>query len=210
MPGRRAFLRRRHVAAAAMRRAIIDVIEARRARFGVMRRRRPSARASWPRSDSGRRRVIPTRSVSSPWPNASAAARRGRPPPRRLPASRRAPAHGGSVRSELRSSPGRSARPARAVPGPAAPSAGRSRPARSRRSERTSSSEPEWTRNDTCGRYSGYGEDITVDNVSSPGPRTRRGYSEDTQIRAGDNGGYARGLGPRAGLPIVSRARVQG
>ena len=46
---------------------------------------------------------------------------------------------------------------------------------------------------DNCGGYSGYSEDIAVDNVSSPKPRTYRGYSEDTQIRAGDNGGYARG-----------------
>jgi hypothetical protein len=29
--------------------------------------------------------------------------------------------------------------------------------------------------------------------VSSPEARGCRGYSEDTQIRAGDNGGYARG-----------------
>jgi hypothetical protein len=45
---------------------------------------------------------------------------------------------------------------------------------------------------DTCGCYSGYSGDTTADNVSSPRPRTCRGYSEDTQIRAGDNGGYAR------------------
>jgi hypothetical protein len=38
MPGRRVFLRRRHVAAAGMRQVIIDVIEARRARFAVVRR----------------------------------------------------------------------------------------------------------------------------------------------------------------------------
>ena len=36
-------------------------------------------------------------------------------------------------------------------------------------------------------------EDTAVDNVSSPKPRSRRGYSEDTQIGAGDNGGYTRG-----------------
>jgi len=47
---------------------------------------------------------------------------------------------------------------------------------------------------DNCGGYSGYSGDIAVDNVSSPKPRTRRGYSEDTQIRAGDNGGTARVL----------------
>ena len=29
-----------------------------------------------------------------------------------------------------------------------------------------------------------YGDDTTIDNVSPPKPRTRRGYSEDTQIRA--------------------------
>ena len=66
MPGRRAFLRRRHVAAAATRQVIIDVIEARRARLGVMRRWRPSARASRPRSDSGRRQVIPVRGGTEP------------------------------------------------------------------------------------------------------------------------------------------------
>ena len=50
-----------------------------------------------------------------------------------------------------------------------------------------------WTRtSDNCGGYSGYSGDIAVDNVSSPKPRTCRGYSEDTQIRAGDNGGYVR------------------
>ena len=44
------------------------------------------------------------------------------------------------------------------------------------------------------GGYSGYSGDTAVDNVSSPKPRTCRGYSEDTQIRAGDNGGTARVL----------------
>ena len=43
-----------------------------------------------------------------------------------------------------------------------------------------------------CGGYSGYSGDTTVDNVSPPKPRGRRGYSEDTEIRAGDNGGYVR------------------
>ena len=37
---------------------------------------------------------------------------------------------------------------------------------------------------DTCGCYSGYSEDTTADNVSSPRLRTRRGYSKDTQNRA--------------------------
>jgi hypothetical protein len=41
------------------------------------------------------------------------------------------------------------------------------------------------------GGYSGYSEDTPADNVSSPKPRTRRVYSEDTQKRAGDNGGSA-------------------
>ena len=50
-----------------------------------------------------------------------------------------------------------------------------------------------WTRpSDNCGGYSGYSGDTAADNVSSPKPRSRRGYSEDTQIRAGDNGGYSR------------------
>jgi len=42
------------------------------------------------------------------------------------------------------------------------------------------------------GRYSGYSEDTAADNVSSPKPRTRRGYSEDTQNGAGDNGIFCR------------------
>jgi hypothetical protein len=33
-----------------------------------------------------------------------------------------------------------------------------------------------------CGCYSGYSEDTTVDNVSSPEPGTCRVYSEDTQF----------------------------
>jgi len=48
----------------------------------------------------------------------------------------------------------------------------------------------EWTRRG-YGGYSGYSEDTAADNVSSPKPRTCRVYSEDTQKRAGDNGGYA-------------------
>ena len=43
------------------------------------------------------------------------------------------------------------------------------------------------------GGYSGYSGDTAADNVSSPRLKSRRVYSEDTQIRAGDNGGYARG-----------------
>jgi hypothetical protein len=53
-----------------MRQVIIDVIEARRARFAVVRRCRPSVRANWPRNDSGRNRVIPARAVSSHRPGA--------------------------------------------------------------------------------------------------------------------------------------------
>jgi len=34
------------------------------------------------------------------------------------------------------------------------------------------------------GPHSSYSEDTAIDNVSSPKPRTRGGYSEDTQIRA--------------------------
>jgi len=45
-----------------------------------------------------------------------------------------------------------------------------------------------------CGGYSGYSEDTTADNVSSPMPRASGGYSEDTQNGAGDNGGTARVL----------------
>jgi hypothetical protein len=33
----------------------------------------------------------------------------------------------------------------------------------------------------TCSGYSGYSKDTAADNVSSPKPRTRGGYSEDTQ-----------------------------
>jgi hypothetical protein len=36
---------------------------------------------------------------------------------------------------------------------------------------------------DNRGRHSSYSEDTAIDNVSSPKPRTRGGYSEDTQIR---------------------------
>ena len=36
---------------------------------------------------------------------------------------------------------------------------------------------------DTRAGHSGYSENIATDNVSPPKPRTRRGYSEDTQIR---------------------------
>ncbi|HEY5990072.1 MAG TPA: DUF6788 family protein [Streptosporangiaceae bacterium] len=36
---------------------------------------------------------------------------------------------------------------------------------------------------DTCGEHTSYSEDTTTDNVSSPKPRTRGDYSEDTQIR---------------------------
>lgn len=39
---------------------------------------------------------------------------------------------------------------------------------------------------ETCGGYSGYSGDAAADNVSSPKPITPGGYSEDTQIRAGD------------------------
>ena len=37
--------------------------------------------------------------------------------------------------------------------------------------------------------HTSYSEDTTTDNVSSPSPRTPSDYSEDTQKRAGDNGG---------------------
>ena len=33
------------------------------------------------------------------------------------------------------------------------------------------------------GRYAGCSEHTAADNVSPPQPKTRRGYSEDTQIR---------------------------
>src|SRR5206468_1916337 len=45
---------------------------------------------------------------------------------------------------------------------------------------------------DGCGCYSGYSEDTAIDNVSSPKPKTRGVYSEDTQTRAIDNGGSVR------------------
>jgi hypothetical protein len=35
---------------------------------------------------------------------------------------------------------------------------------------------------DNRGRHSSYSEDTAIDNVSSPKPRSRGGYSEDTQI----------------------------
>lgn len=39
------------------------------------------------------------------------------------------------------------------------------------------------TPGDNRGRHSNYSEDTAIDNVSSPEPRTRSGYSEDTQDR---------------------------
>src|SRR5256886_12525932 len=44
---------------------------------------------------------------------------------------------------------------------------------------------------DGCGCYSGYSEDTAIDNVSSPEAKAYGVYSEDTQIRTPDNGGYA-------------------
>src|SRR6266568_4713020 len=149
MPGRKAFLRRRHVAAAATRRAVIDVIEARRAASGG---------------------APPKAERMGSWTAERFRPQAGDPRRGRYRAA-------GRALQWLRGAGG----PARAAPGPAAPNADVSRPARSRRSERTSPSEPEWTRNDTCGRYSSYSEGTTADNVSSPGPRTRRGYSEDSR-----------------------------
>jgi hypothetical protein len=104
----------------------------------------------------------------------------------------------------------RLARPARAVPGPAAPSAG-GEPASEAAAlpggpRPASRSGPE---HDTCGRYSGYSEDTTADNVSSPGPRTRRGYSKDSQNGARDNGGSVRGRRTYANRP-VSRSVITG
>ena len=105
MPGRRAFLRRRHVAAAATRQVIIDVIEARRARLGVMRRWRPSARASRPRSDSGRRQVIPVRGGTEPLAGRSGACAARAAAATAPLCEPQSPAHSGSGRSEPRPSP---------------------------------------------------------------------------------------------------------
>ena len=91
----------------------------------------------------------------------------GAPPPRRLPASRRALTM--ALRTTGTTTVTRNARPAQlGRPWPSSTKRRRRWPARSRRSERTSlasRSEPE---HDICGRYSGYSEDITADNVSSP------------------------------------------
>ena len=182
MPGRRAFLRRRHVAAAATRQVIIDVIEARRARLGVMRRWRPSARASRPRSDSGRRQVIPVRGGTEP-PAGRSGACAARAAAATAPLCEpQSPAHSGSGRSEPRPSP-ETLGPPKLEPSPArqhqAPTGAGQRGRGALSGPRPASrSGPE---HDTCGRYSGYSEDITADNVSSPGPRTRRDYSEDSQ-----------------------------
>ena len=89
----------------------------------------------------------------------------------------------------------RLARPARAVPRPGSTKRRRGASQRGRgASGRTSSAIWSGPEHDTCGRYSGYSEDTTADNVSSPGPRTRRGYSKDSQNGARDNGGSVRVL----------------
>jgi len=96
--------------------------------------------------------------------------------------------------------------PARPEPSPAwqQPSVdGSWLPARSRRPQRTPST-------------SGVDQDVRhprllqrlqrrhhADNVSSPRPRTCRGYSEDTQIQAGDNGGYWHNMHERKCLSVM-------
>lgn len=45
---------------------------------------------------------------------------------------------------------------------------------------------------ETCGGYSGCSGHAATDNVSSPQQKPLGDYGEDTLIRAGDNGGYAR------------------
>jgi len=197
IPGRRAFLRRRHVTAAAARRAITSVIAIRRARLRAVRPLMAGSAGELAATErwrvAGRRFGL---TVSSRWPRASVPVRwvRTRPPPPRClrPAHSLRPPR---VRTIAATTviPETLSWPARPQPSPArqhqAPTAAdqRARDAR-RRTRPARRSGP----GECCGGYSGYSEDTAADNVSSPKPRTCRVYSEDTQKRAGDNGGYAR------------------
>ena len=138
----------------------------------------------------------PVRTVSSYWPRPSVPARCiwTRPPaPRRpRPAQSSSPSW---IRTIAATTVIRNARPARSHGTFLCPSApgvdGRGRRARDARrgTHPVSRSGP----GETCGGYSGYSGHAATGNVSSPQQKPLGGYGEDTLIRAGDNGGYARG-----------------
>ena len=201
MPGRRRFLRRRHVAAAdAGTGHYRGVIAIRRAYSARRARCRRGAWASWLRSGSRPLAGDPGAGGIERWPSARSGAfamRAAAAPATALSGQRRALARRGSGRSGPRPSPGPpAARLGRACPCPAA--------ARRRRelADEITTPSAEFAGPATgadqdmrlCGGYSGYSEDTTADNVSSPMPRASGGYSEDTQNGAGDNGGTARVL----------------
>jgi hypothetical protein len=137
--------------------------------------------------------------VSSYWPRASVPARCiwTRPPaPRRpRPAQSSCPSW---IRTIAATTVIRKTRPARspgAVLCPSAPGVdGRVGELGTRRGTHpVSRSGP----GETCGGYSGCSGNTAIDNVSSPQQKPLGGYGEDTLIRAGDNGGYARKLRQR-------------
>lgn len=190
MPGRRAFLRRGHVAAAAVRighdrrhRGPVGAYPARGAA-----RCRPGLRATRPRTKrfpavggGTRRGTAPSR-----WPRASVPARQRQRTPRRLPSGRSPcpswrPDDPGATTGTWNARLARLER--RAIRCPAAPRRrrGTGQRARDASAELAGQAQGAGQATDTCGCYSGYSEDTTADNVSSPGFRTRRGYSEDTQ-----------------------------
>jgi hypothetical protein len=130
--------------------------------------------------------------VSSCWPGASVPARWPATAPPGRPHS---PAHRGAGRSGPDGYLKRSARPARArsppLPGSTRRRRGADQRARDALSGTRRASQGVDQARDGCGCYSGYSEDAAIDNVSSPKPRTRGVYREDTQTRAMDNGGHA-------------------
>ena len=165
----------------------------RRTRLRAVRPLKPGRPANRPRRrGTGSHAADPARTASSRRSSTSAPARccgRGR---RRRGAfgQRSASIRRGSGRPRRQPSSGalsRPARPGRPRPGQHQAPAGADQQARHARS---GSRPARWSGpGDTCGGYSGCSQDTTADNVSSPKPTTCRGYSEDTQNGAGDNGG---------------------
>jgi hypothetical protein len=187
MPGRRPFLRRRHVAAAD---AGTGHYRGHRDPAGVFdeaRRCRRGAWASWLRSGSRRGRVIRAQAVSSAGqaraPVPSRCGRLRRPLRRFLASAEPLPVVGPDDPSHDRHPEPPAARLGRACPCPAT--------ARRRRelADEITTPSAEFAGPATgadqdmrlCGGYSGYSEDTTADSVSSPMPRASGGYSEDTQ-----------------------------
>jgi hypothetical protein len=185
MPGRRAFLRRRHVSAAAAGGVRDRLIAARLTRVRVVRPLKAGPTGELAATE--RYRVAGGRSGTDgiePLAKTPAPARCVRtrlPAPLCLrPAQSLCPSW---IRTIAATTVIRNAQPPRSpgtVPCPAAPGADgagqRARDARSRTCPANWSGPGK-----TCGGYSGYGEDTAADNVSSPKPRTCRGYSEDAQ-----------------------------